>query len=82
MKQNLDRLEEIAGLTKREADRAVMLEMVPYMGDEQAMGALQGKMKSWLVQNTVRSDPMVRDALGRSLQKRRTEARAGAKGNR
>jgi len=82
LQQNLDRLEEIAGLAKHEADRAVMLEMVPFMGDEQAMGALQGKIKTWLVQNTVRSDPMVRDALGRSLQKRRTEAPAGARGNR
>ncbi|KAG9244766.1 hypothetical protein BJ878DRAFT_53452 [Calycina marina] len=82
LNQNLTRLEEMAKLAKLDADRAVMLEMVPFMGDEVATGALRGKIKTWLVQNTVRSDPMVKDALGRSLQKRRTDAPIGAKGNR
>ena len=56
--------------------------MAPFAGDEEMLASLKGKIKEWLVQNTIRADPMVRDALGRSLQKRRVDAPAGAKGNR
>ena len=57
------------------------MEMSPFVGDQAALKVVQGKVKEWLVQNTIRNDPMVRDALGNELQKRRV-APAGARGTR
>jgi len=82
LNQQVDRL--LAGLAAvdAEASRAVAFEMSPFAGDPQALKSVQGKVKEWLVQNTIRSDPEVRDAVGNLLRKRRTDAPAGAKGNR
>ena len=56
--------------------------MSPFVGDEQALNDVKGKVKEWLVQNTIRNDPEVRDAMGNLLRKRRANVPAGAKGNR
>jgi len=82
MKQQLDRLEATAKIVDVEATRAVQLELSPFMGDEQAIGEVKGKMKEWLVQNTIQSDPEVRDTIGTLLKRRRIDAPAGARGNR
>ncbi|EEY14318.1 conserved hypothetical protein [Verticillium alfalfae VaMs.102] len=55
---------------------------VPYAGDAEALGSVRAKVKDWLVQNTIRADPMVKDAVGNSIRRRRTDAPAGAKGTR
>lgn len=65
-----------------EATRLMGMEMSPFMGDAAALKDVKGKVKEWLVQNTIRSDPMVRDAIGNELRKRRVDAPAGARGNR
>ncbi|KAI5462445.1 hypothetical protein BGZ63DRAFT_486053 [Mariannaea sp. PMI_226] len=80
LKENLARLE--ATITHLDADAARLLDMelAAYKGDAEATKNLQGKMREWLVQNTIRADPMVRDALGNSLKRRRLGAPAGAKG--
>ncbi|KAI2625863.1 hypothetical protein GGR54DRAFT_593283 [Hypoxylon sp. NC1633] len=80
--QNLERLEQTARGMDVDATRLMELEMAPFTGDAQVISSMRTKLKEWLVQNTIRADPMVRDALGRSLQKRRLDAPAGAKGNR
>ncbi|KAF4982872.1 hypothetical protein FZEAL_1568 [Fusarium zealandicum] len=80
--QSLSRLETLAKQLDGDAMRLLDMEMAPYRGDAEATSNLQGKMKEWLVQNTIRADPMVRDAMGTSLRKRRVDAPAGAKGNR
>lgn len=80
--QNLDRLEQTARGMDADTARLMELEMAPFVGDAEAISSMRSKLKEWLVQNTIRADPMVRDALGRSLQKRRVDAPAGAKGNR
>ena len=54
-----------------EASRLLQLEMTPLVGDEQGLGELRGKVKEWLVTNTIRADPEVRDAMGRALVRRR-----------
>lgn len=82
LNQNLDRLEATAQAADMEATRLVGMEMSPFVGDQHALKDVKGKIKSWLVQNTIRNDPMVRDAIGRTLQKRRPDAPAGARGNR
>lgn len=80
LRQNLDRLEQTAKLVDADTARLMELEMAPFAGNPGAVDDLRSKLKEWLVQNTIRADPMVRDALGRSLQKRRVDAPAGARG--
>ncbi|XDG04189.1 hypothetical protein ABKA04_003804 [Annulohypoxylon sp. FPYF3050] len=80
--QNLDRLEQMTRSMDVDATRLMELEMAPFAGDPQVINTMRMKLKEWLVQNTIRADPMVKDALGRSFQKRRVDAPAGAKGNR
>ncbi|KAF4507896.1 hypothetical protein G6O67_004347 [Ophiocordyceps sinensis] len=80
--QGLERLESVVNQLDTETSRLVAMEMAPFKGDAAAVSNLRGKMREWLVQNTLRSDPMVRDALGVSFRKRRIDAPAGAKGNR
>ncbi|TGJ82095.1 hypothetical protein E0Z10_g6657 [Xylaria hypoxylon] len=77
---NLQRLETTASLMDADTTRLMELEMAPFAGDPEVIKNMRSKLKEWLVQNTIRADPMVRDALGRSLQKRRVDAPAGAKG--
>ncbi|KAI1156322.1 hypothetical protein F4825DRAFT_291843 [Nemania diffusa] len=80
LRQNLERLEHTARFIDADATRLMELEMAPFAGDPEAVKDMRSKLKEWLVQNTIRADPMVRDALGRSLQKRRVDAPAGARG--
>lgn len=82
LRQGLERLEGMAGQLDVDATRLMETEMAPFKGDQEATSNLQGKMREWLVHNTIRADPMVRDAMGTSLRKRRVDAPAGARGNR
>jgi hypothetical protein len=82
LKQQLDRLEATVKAADVEATRLMGMEMSPFVGDAGALKDVKGKVKEWLVQNTIRSDPMVRDAIGNELRKRRMDAPAGARGNR
>lgn len=81
-RQQLQRLDVLARGIDAEATRLMGLEMAPFAADEHTLAEVRAKMKEWLVQNTVRGDPEVRDAIGRVLQRRRVDAPAGAKGNR
>jgi hypothetical protein len=82
LQQQLDRMDQTAKAVEIDASRLQALEMVPFVEDPQAMKEVKGKVKEWLVQNTIRSDPEVRDAMGTVLRSRRTDAPAGARGNR
>lgn len=80
--QQLNRLENVAKSAANEASRLQALEMIPFANDPPALENIKDKVKEWLVQNTIRADPEVRDAMGNELQRRRTDAPAGARGNR
>jgi hypothetical protein len=82
LKQQLDRLEATTKAADVEATRLMGLEMSPFMGDTEVLEEVKTKVREWLVQNTIRNDPIVRDAIGNELRKRRTDAPAGARGNR
>lgn len=82
LKQQLDRLEATTKAADVEVTRLMGMEMSPFVGDAAALKDVKSKVKEWLVQNTIRSDPMVRDAIGNQLRKRRVDAPAGARGNR
>ncbi|KAI8725199.1 hypothetical protein NCS52_00090500 [Fusarium sp. LHS14.1] len=82
LQESLNRLEMLTKQLDGDAVRLLDMEMAPYKGDAEAASNLQGKMREWLVQNTIRADPMVRDAMGTSLRRRRVDAPVGAKGTR
>lgn len=82
LQRQVERLAQVAGATDVEASRLMAMEMAPFVGDEDAIREVQKKTSEWLVSNTIRSDPEVRDALGNVLKRRRTDAPAGARGNR
>ena len=82
LRESLNRLEALSQQLDGDAARLTEMEVAPFKGDAASIKNLQGKMREWLVQNTIRADPMVRDALGTSFKKRRVDAPSGAKGNR
>lgn len=75
----LARLEGTAKASEIESSRLLALDMSPFVGDEQGTKELRARVKEWLVNNTIRADPEVRDAMGRALAKRRSGAPAGAR---
>ena len=77
--QQLTRLEQQAQVLEVEASRLLALEMAPFVGDEGAVKELERRVRDWLVTNTIRADPEVRDAMGRALGRRRIGAPAGAR---
>lgn len=62
-----------------EAARLLSLEMAPFANDRGIAKELKERVRSWLITNTIRADPEVRDAVGKAIGKRRTGAPAGAK---
>lgn len=82
LKQSLDRVDQMAMAAEMETMRLLALEMTPFDGDAQALGDIKAKATNWLVNNTIREDPDVKDAMGRVRQRRRADAPAGARGNR
>ncbi|KAF2091322.1 hypothetical protein K490DRAFT_34335 [Saccharata proteae CBS 121410] len=77
--EQLNRLAMVTKATDVDASRLIALETMPFAGEKEEKD-LKGKMKDWLVQNSIRSDPVVRDALGKAFQRRRQGAPAGARG--
>ncbi|KKF96106.1 hypothetical protein CFO_g1546 [Ceratocystis platani] len=78
--QGLGRLEGVAGGLDKEITAVMNVEFAPFKDDTSMITALKGQIKDWLVQNTIRSDPMVVDAMGTSLRRRRPDAPHGARG--
>lgn len=82
LRQQLDRLEQLSRAMDADVTQQFEVEMAPFARDPDMLARIRSKLKEWLVQNTIRGDPMVRDALGRSIKKRRPDAPIGARGNR
>lgn len=77
--QQLARLEQTAKALDIEASRLLAFDMAPFADDEVGVKELRGKVKDWLVNNTIRADPEVRDAMGRAMGRRRVGAPPGAR---
>lgn len=77
--QQLTRLEQLARDSEVDASRLLALEMSPFVGDEAGAKELRVRVKEWLVTNTIRADPEVRDAMGRVLAQKRVGAPPGAR---
>ncbi|EJT77158.1 hypothetical protein GGTG_07070 [Gaeumannomyces tritici R3-111a-1] len=82
LEQALDRLEKTGAGLDQDAGSLFNMELAPFASDKEAVDAIAAKVKEWLVQNTIVSDVMVRDALGKVLRRKRAEAPFRAKGNR
>ncbi|POS74425.1 hypothetical protein DHEL01_v207180 [Diaporthe helianthi] len=79
-KQSLDELDKMILSVNEGASRAVKMELAPFAGNPHLLDNLREKMRRWLVDNTVRNEPMTRDALQRTIARRRQDAPAGAQG--
>jgi len=77
--QQLDRLDALAKTSDQEVSRLLALEVTPFAGDSAQMHDLRAAMRTWLVDNTIRSNAAVRDAVGRVVQRRRTDTPVGAR---
>lgn len=69
--ERLAHLENLASSNEVEASRLLDLSMAPYASDAAAVKSLKERMSHWLVQNTIRADPGVREAERIALQRRR-----------
>ena len=78
--QQLDRLDHLTRQADQETSRLLGLELSAFAGDEAALADVKTKMSQFLVQNVVRNDPEVRNAVGEVMKRRRVGAPAGAKG--
>ena len=77
--QQLNRLEQTSKALDMEATRLLAFDVAPFVGDEASVKELRGRVKDWLVNNTIRADPEVRDAMGKVMGRRRVGAPPGAK---
>ena len=80
--QQLQRLGALGQALESEANMLMGLEMTPFAGDEAAMREMRGRMKRFLVDNTVRSNVGVRNAMGEAIARRRQGVPHGAVGAR
>lgn len=79
--QSLDELDKALHVVHEEAKRMVQMEVTPFLGSSDVMETVRQKMKRWLVDNTIRNEPMTRDAINQRIMRRRQDAPAGAQGN-
>ena len=71
--QQLDRMDALAKATDQEATRLMGLEMMPFVGERSRLQDLRASLREWLVQNTIRNDPEVKNAINSVLSQRRSE---------
>ena len=69
----LDRLEILSKSADAEVSRLMGLELTPFLGERHRLRELKSGLKEWLVQNTIRNDPEVKAAIGKTLGRRRRE---------
>jgi hypothetical protein len=82
LKDSLNRLSLLTGELDRNASSLLELEFTPLRGeDRKTIDGIKEKVREWLVQNTIRNDPLVKDAIGGHV-KRRSDAPPGARGTR
>jgi curved DNA-binding protein CbpA len=80
--EQMGRIEKFTTVVDAESTALLGTDMAPFLGDELATKTVKVKLRDWLVEQTIRNDVEVRDAVGRVLQRRRENAPAGARGNR
>ena len=69
----LSRLEQLALANEGETTRSFKMETIPYMEDRDSKRELKASMRDWLIQSTIRADPVVRQAIGNASEKKRQQ---------
>jgi hypothetical protein len=57
--------------TEQEVSRLLGLDLTPFIGEQSSIRELRLSLKEWLVQNTIRNDPEVKEAVNQVLNRRR-----------
>ncbi|RKF72711.1 putative membrane associated chaperone [Golovinomyces cichoracearum] len=68
--KKLESLESKSRSIDAEASRSLELEMTPFIRGSNKLESVKEKLKDWLVQNTVKMDPEVRDAVDKAIRRR------------
>ncbi|KAK3629279.1 hypothetical protein LTR56_018166 [Elasticomyces elasticus] len=71
--QHLDRIDALAKAADQEVSRLAQLELMPFGNDQASTKNLRMSLKEWLVQNTIRNDREVREAIKTVLDRRRQQ---------
>jgi hypothetical protein len=80
LEERLGQLLGLARLVEKEAAMVQHTELLPFEQDPAALRQVERRIGDWLIENQIRNDPEIRDAMGNALQRRRQGAPAGAKG--
>ena len=70
----LSRLEQLVAATGGEVTGLLKMEMIPYGKDKEMAKEIKASIRDWLVQNTIRADPDVREAISSATARRKREA--------
>ena len=70
----LSRLEQLAMANEAEATGLLKMEMLPHAKDKEKTKELKVGIRDWLVENTTKVDPGVRQAISSATERRRREA--------
>jgi len=76
----LDRMAALLHRTDTETSTILTQELLPFDANPVMQKMLKKKLEEWMIESAIRSAPEVRDAVGRVIQRRRTDAPAGAQG--
>ncbi|KAI1007492.1 hypothetical protein K3495_g741 [Podosphaera aphanis] len=76
LKSQMAELEAKARTLDIETIRLLNLEMTPFSLDKSNLNLVENKMREWLVQNTIRMDPSVRDTFDKIFKKKIMDAAA------
>lgn len=76
--QQIDRLAVLSKATDQELNRLMGLELAPFASEDPNMKSLQVSLKEWLIQNTLRNNPDVKNAMNSVFERRRLEHDSGA----
>jgi hypothetical protein len=76
--RQLDKLEQMMRGITVQTSKLLEFEMAPYATDEASAREVKSRFREWLIQNTVRSDPEVRDRIGRAIQAKRAKPGQGS----
>jgi hypothetical protein len=70
MAQRLNHVDALTTTADAELGRLLGMELMPFTGDSSAANVLRSSLKEWLIQNTIRNDPLVKAAAAKVLEEK------------
>ncbi|KAI5785950.1 DnaJ domain-containing protein [Geopyxis carbonaria] len=71
LQNKLEIIFQAAGFTDNEANKALVQEYMPFDQDKNTLKYVETKMGEWMLEQAVRNDPEVRDAIGKAIARKR-----------